>query len=222
MTEQIDRFSSKLQIRFWLARILRVLGLAYLAVYFLFRIYCSVWNYAAVEAQSPDRITSDRSNVDFSLWDPKRIQAYKDALIQRVDPPLAVLKIDRIGLAVGVFEGTDDLTLDRGAGHISDSGQIGSSGNIGIAGHRDGFFRGLKDVSPGDEIQLITSSATYIYTIDQILIVKPEDLWVLATGQKPSITLVTCYPFYFVGHAPDRYIVKAALKTTETKPTSKK
>src|SRR5262245_14058125 len=160
MAEQIARFSSKKQVRLWLARILRVLGLVCLAVYFLFRIYCSVWNYAVVEAQSSQSIIPDTSDVDFSLWDSKRIQAYKDALIQKVDPPLAVLKIDRIGLAVGVFDGTDDLTLDRGAGHISDSGQIGSSGNIGIAGHRDGFFRGLKDVSPGDEVQLITFNAT--------------------------------------------------------------
>lgn len=220
MTKQFDQFSSKPKIRLWLAGILRVSGFVCLAVYFLFRGYCSLWNYAAVEALSAKNNT-DTNTVDFSLWDSRRIQAYKDAIIKKVDPPLAVLKIDRIGLVVSVYEGADDLTLDRGAGHIPDTAQIGVSGNIGIAGHRDGFFRGLKDISPGDEIQLVTNQSTYTYTINEILIVKPEDLWVLDPKQKPTLTLVTCYPFYFIGHAPQRYIVQAALKTTEPTKSSK-
>ncbi len=165
--------------------------------------------------------TGTDSSADFSLWDQKRIQAYKTALIQKFDPPLAVLRIERIGLAVSVFEGVDDLTLDRGVGHIPDTGRIGGSGNIGIAGHRDGFFRGLKDISKGDNVQLVSAEATYNYTIDQILIVKPEDVWVLAPQKKASLTLVTCYPFYFVGHAPSRYIIQASLKAIEPKVSSK-
>jgi sortase A len=220
MTKQLDS-SSKLQIRSCLAKILRVSGFVCLAVYFLFRGYCSLWNYAAVEALTAKNNT-DTNNVDFSLWDSKRIQAYKAALIKKFDPPLAVLKIDRIGLVVSVYEGADDLTLDRGAGHIPDTSPIGAAGNIGIAGHRDGFFRGLKDISVGEDIQLMTAESTYTYTINEILIVKPEDLWVLDPNQKPTLTLVTCYPFYFVGHAPQRYIVKAVLKTTKPRESSKK
>jgi sortase A len=223
MTKQMDQVSSKNKVRLLLARILRVMGIACLAIYFLFRIYCSLWNYAAVEAITVQNSTSNPSDVDFSLWDSKRIQAYKDSLIKRIDPPLAVLKVDRIGLVVGVYEGTDDLTLDRGAGHIADTAPVGGSGgNIGIAGHRDGFFRGLKDVSIGDDIQLETTESTSTYKISEILIVKPEDLWVLEPKQQPTLTLVTCYPFYFFGHAPDRYIVTAVLKTTEPKTSSKK
>jgi sortase A len=221
MTKNIESLASKQQIRLWLSRILKVTGFVCLAVYFLFRGYCSFWNYAAVEALTAKNNT-DTNNVDFSLWDSKRIQAYKDAIIKKVDPPLAVLKIDRIGLAVSVYEGADDLTLDRGAGHIPDTAPIGGGGNIGIAGHRDGFFRGLKDISVGEDIQLTTAESTYTYTINEILIVKPEDLWVLNANQKPTLTLVTCYPFYFVGHAPQRYIVKAVLKTTEPRKSSKK
>jgi sortase A len=222
MTKQISRSSSKQQLRLWLARVLKVMGIACLAVYFLFRIYCSLWNYAAVEAFSARNNIQTAADVDFSLWDSKRIQAYKDALIKKVDPPLAVLKIDRLGLVVSVYEGTDDLTLDRGAGHISGTDPVGGNGNVGIAGHRDGFFRGLKDMSVGDDIQLLTPNSTYTYTISELLIVKPEDLWVLESGQQPSLTLVTCYPFYFIGHAPERYIVKASLKTTQPKKSSEK
>lgn len=215
MREEVDRTSS--QLRIWLSRILKVTGLICLSVYFLFRGYCFLWNYAAVEA-----LSANESTPNFSLWDSKRIEAYKNALIKKVDPPLAVLRIDRIGLLVSVYEGTDDLTLDRGSGHIADTTPINGTGNVGIAGHRDGFFRGLKDVSIGDDIQLITAESTYTYTVDQILIVKPEDLWVLNAKQKPTLTLVTCYPFYFVGHAPQRYIVQATLKGSEPKTSSKK
>ncbi|MCI0441839.1 class D sortase [bacterium] len=219
----MDQVSSKHKVRLLLARILRVMGIACLATYFLFRMYCSLWNYAAVEAITVQNTTSNPSDVDFSLWDSKRIKAYKDSLIKKIDPPLAVLKVNRIGLVVSVYEGTDDLTLDRGAGHIPDTTPIGNNrGNIGIAGHRDGFFRGLKNVSIGDVIQLVTTESTSTYKISEILIVKPEDLWVLEPKQQPTLTLVTCYPFYFFGHAPERYIVKAVLKTTEPKTSSKK
>lgn len=223
MTKQIDKVSSKHLLRLWLARVLRVMGITCLAIYFLFRLYCSLWNTAAVEAITVQNNKTNSSDVDFSLWDSKRIQAYKVSLIKKIDPPLAVLKVNRIGLVVSVYEGTDDLTLDRGAGHIADTTAIGTStGNIGIAGHRDGFFRGLKDVSIGDDIQLITPESTSTYKISEILIVQPEDLWVLEPKQQPTLTLVTCYPFYFFGHAPERYIVKAVLKTTEPKTSSKK
>jgi sortase A len=87
----------------------------------------------------------------------------------------------------------------------------GSSGNIGIAAHRDGFFRSLKHIQEGDEIDLVTAGGKAAYMVDSIRIVNPEDVSVLRARGRPSLTLVTCYPFYFVGSAPNRYIVQASL-----------
>jgi sortase A len=151
------------------------------------------------------------SVVDFGLWPIKRVQAYKANLLEKVDAPLAVLRIPKIHLEVPVFEGTDDLTLNRGVGRIVGTAQVGAGGNLGIAGHRDGFFRGLKDVAKGDVIELARPRQTDVYVIDGIQTTKPEDVSVLKSTPKPSLTLVTCFPFHYVGSAPKRYIVRASL-----------
>jgi sortase A len=96
-------------------------------------------------------------------------------------------------------------------GHIGGTMRPGENGNIGIAGHRDGFFRVLKDVGPGDAIELATTSRTDTYVVDQIVLVSPNDVSVLQPRSISSLTLVTCYPFYFVGSAPQRYIVQASI-----------
>ena len=182
-------------------------GLTLIGIYALARLHGFVWNYAAVEAQSllsESEGTTQESSVDFTLWDAKRIQAYKESLLRKFDPPLAVLRINRIGLEVAVLEGTDEITLNRGVGHIANTATVDSSGNIGIAGHRDGFFRGLKDLKLGDSMELDTSSGRRDYTIDGIEIVQPDDTRVLDSRANPTVTLVTCYPFYFIGHAPER------------------
>src|SRR5215469_851377 len=102
----------------------------------------------------------------------------------------------------------------RGRAHCR-YGPAREEGNIGISGHRDGFFRGLKDIREGDGIELVTATGTDTYTIDHIVIVKPTDVSVLAPRPRPSITLVTCYPFYFVGSAPQRYIVQASMNPSD-------
>lgn len=150
--------------------------------------------------------------VDVSLWAPKRIEAYKASLSEQFGDPLALLKVDKIHLEVPVFEGTDDRVLNRGTGRIIGTARIGESGNIGIAGHRDGFFRGLKDVYVGDSVELETTSGTQTYVIDWIKVVDESDVSVLRQEPASALTLVTCYPFYFVGSAPQRYIVHASLK----------
>jgi sortase A len=119
------------------------------------------------------------------------------------------MSIDKLDIHVPVFNGTDDLTLNRGAGRIIGTARVGETGNLGIAGHRDGFFRGLKDSAVGDRIQLKTVHGEIHYAVSSIDIVDPEDVSVLAPTVEDTITLVTCYPFYYVGHAPKRYIVKA-------------
>jgi sortase A len=146
---------------------------------------------------------------DFTLWSPKRIKAWQDSLSQTAPSPLGVLRIERFGLEVPVLEGSDDWTLNRAVGHIDDTALPGTDGNIGIAGHRDGFFRGLKDIQAGDALALETLDGTSLYRIDRTWIVDPEDVSVLDPTPEPAVTLVTCYPFYFVGSAPQRFIVRA-------------
>jgi sortase A len=163
---------------------------------------------------------SSDAEVDFSLWAPKRIQAYKESLLLKKDIPLAVLHIDKLTLNVLVFEGTDDLTLNRGVGRITGTALPGESGNIGIAGHRDGFFRGLKDIAVGDAVELTTPKQKATYTVDQIEIVTPADVHVLQPRGAPSLTMVTCYPFYFVGDAPKRFIVHASISSMQSNSSS--
>jgi sortase A len=148
---------------------------------------------------------------DQSLWSPERIVAWRQAVGQTAAAPLAVLRIPRLGLEVAVLPGTDDRTLDRAIGHIDDTALPGADGNSGIAGHRDGFFRGLKDIAEGDAIELETAKVKEVYRVERTWIVAPEDVWVLDPTPTRALTLVTCYPFYYIGPAPQRFIVRAVL-----------
>jgi sortase A len=148
---------------------------------------------------------------DQSLWAPGRIEAWQQSQVAAPANVMAVLEVPEVGLKVPVYAGASDLNMDRGAGHIKGTTRPDGEGNIGIAGHRDGYFRALKDVEVGDSLTLLTSSGQQRYLIDEILIVDPLDVEVLDASDVTSVTLVTCYPFYFVGHAPQRYIVKARL-----------
>jgi sortase A len=155
--------------------------------------------------------------VDMSKWSPERIAHYRDSL--QVDAiPDAVLRIPSLNLVVPVFEGTSEDNLNRGAGRIPGTAQIGESGNIGIAAHRDGFFRVLKDVRVGHLLQLERLDGTDTYRIVSTTIVDPSDVSVLAATSTHAITLVTCYPFYFVGSAPQRFIVRAEKMPAGVKP----
>ena len=176
----------------------------------------ALWRFANAQATAMQKNDDPKSSelnqgVDFSLWAPKRIQAYKDSLLSASSLPVAVLEIAKVKIRVPVFEGTDDLTLNRGAGRIAGTAIPGAPGNIGIAGHRDGFFRGLKDIAVGDKVDLVMTTERATYIVDQIEIVSPEDVAVLQPRATPSLTLVTCYPFYFVGDAPQRFIVHASI-----------
>jgi sortase A len=161
------------------------------------------------------RTFADRTyKVDFNLWSTKRVADYRESLGHSFDPPLAVLRIRKVSLEVPVFEGVDDLTLNRAVGYIPGMSLPGEGGNVGIAGHRDGFFRVLKDVAPGDMMELETLDRIDIYRVDNIVIVDKNDSSALLPSEDPKLTLVTCYPFYFVGSAPKRYIVVASLVTS--------
>jgi sortase A len=150
-------------------------------------------------------------DTECSPWAIQRTKSYQANLGKPVES-LAVLRIPALHLEVPVLEGTDEVTLNRGVGRIAGTSLPGQGGNIGIAGHRDGFFLGLRDISAGDAIELVTTSRTDVYVVDRIRITSPADVSVLRPRTKHSLTLVTCYPFYFVGPAPSRYIVEASLK----------
>jgi sortase A len=201
-------------------RLLLFLGLLLVSVYAVGRIYSTVysratlrefWRTKAIASGSGDPLQPSRGMPDFRLWAEKRVEAYQQSLATNFPPPLGVLKIPSIELEVPVLEGTEDLTLNRGVGHIEGTNAPGDGGNIGIAGHRDGFFRGLKDVHLGDTMDLYTEKGNFRYVVDEIGIVPPENVSVLAPRSNPALTLVTCYPFYFVGSAPLRYIVHASI-----------
>jgi sortase A len=114
-----------------------------------------------------------------------------------------------LGLSATVLEGSGDATLAKGAGHIEDTPLPGEPGNVGIAGHRDTIFRALRHVKTGDEFDVRTADGLFRYRVKQTLIVKPDDVYVLDPTPSPTLTLVTCWPFEFIGHAPKRFIVQA-------------
>jgi sortase A len=205
--------------------VLFMMGFAMLAFYLGARIHAGLWSRASIlsfeesrKGSSTGHAGSDRrddSGVDFNLWSNRRIEAYKQSLAQHFDPPLAVLRVEKIHLEVPVLEGTDDLTLNRGVGRIAGTARPGEDGNIGIAGHRDGFFRGLKDVKLGDRMELVTTNEADTYAVDKVEIVTPDNVSVLLATSAPTLTLVTCYPFYFIGSAPQRYIVHASIAAAD-------
>jgi sortase A len=126
------------------------------------------------------------------------------------------IMIPRLNIRAVVQEGVDDKTLRRAVGHVPGTALPGEAGNVGLAAHRDTFFRPLRHVRKNDRITLETLDGDYDYVVDSIRIVTPKDVEVLAPSKNPVLTLVTCYPFYYVGHAPKRFIVRA--RRVDTKP----
>lgn len=122
-----------------------------------------------------------------------------------------LLRIPALGIRVPVYSGTDEFALSRGAGRVEWTPPLGSSGNVGVAAHRDRAFRALKDIAKGDAILVDLLEGTLHYEVVGIRIVDPEDVHVLAHTETPHLTLVTCYPFNFIGSAPHRFIVHARL-----------
>ena len=119
------------------------------------------------------------------------------------------LEIPRSDISVMVLHGMEEQTLISGAGHVPATPLPGSDGNIVIAAHRDTFFRKLEGILPGDSIQFTTAKGTYKYVVDSTEIVDPEDTRVMESRARNELTLITCYPFYFVGSAPKRFVVHA-------------
>jgi sortase A len=154
---------------------------------------------------------SEQSRVmpDVSLWSEGRTRDYLASLSMEISKPVAVLSVPAVHLEVPVYPTPSELHLNRGVGLIDGMALPDRGGNVGIAGHRDGYFRALKDVHKGDLIELRTHKRVHRYRVVGIRIVDAHDGEVLRDTEDPTVTLVTCYPFYFLGHAPRRYIVTA-------------
>lgn len=123
--------------------------------------------------------------------------------------PLAELSIPRLGMSAVVLHGSDAHTLRLGLGHIENTPLPGESGNVAIAGHRDSFFRPLRNVKVGDDILLDTPEERVHYRVSSLRIVNSYEVGVIGPTRDASLTLVTCYPFWFIGQAPDRFVVRA-------------
>jgi sortase A len=174
-------------------RVLLVVGLTLLTVWVVARLHRTIASRGAIAEFEAENATVPFNKasafrdpvlgvpVDFRQWSAKRISAYEDSLARKTDAPLAILRIPKISLKVPIFN------------------------------NRDGFFRGLQSIAPGDVLELVQPGHSDRYTVSQIRIVTPEDTSVLNPTAVPTLTLVTCFSFYFVGHAPKRYIVTAQL-----------
>ncbi len=131
-------------------------------------------------------------------------------------PPAAIprgllgrMEIPRLGLSAILIEGDDAKTLRRAVGHIPGTSLPGQPGNVAFSGHRDTFFRPLRNIRENDIIAVTTLGGEFTYRVVSTRIVAPDDMAVLDTSEGEVLTLVTCYPFYFVGAAPERFIVRA-------------
>ena len=173
---------------------------------------------ATLQSSASGKLPADRISAvpEQSLWSEGRIAAFTESLSQPTSDVLGILEIPRLSLEVPVYDGASDLHMDRGAARIEGTAMPGEPGNLGVAGHRDGYFRVLKDIELGDEITITTVDGPESYVVQELSIVDPTAIEVLDPTVQQSVTLVTCYPFYFVGHAPERFIVRAVKRDYQT------
>lgn len=215
----------------WISNFLLAIGLALLAVFLAAYLHRMVMVRAGIKSFEDAKRQATASSTDSQVTETgageavsgssENIttspgsdgQASPAASVRRASAvPLAILRIPRIHLDVPVLGSIDNISLNRGVARIAGTAAPGQKGNIGIAGHRDSFFQNLKEVNRGDEIELETTAATEIYVVDNILVTGEDDLSVLRSRGSQSLTLVTCYPFHYVGPAPRRFVVQATIK----------
>jgi sortase A len=178
----------------WLQRVLLTIGFVLLG-------FCgAAWLHSRTQQAAGnrelDRILSEKPPSSAKISIPE------GGLVGRVEIP-------KLHLSAVVFQGTDDKVLDRGVGHLDGSALPGEAGNVVLAAHRDTFFRSLRNIRQGDDITVTTPSGPRQYEVEATEIVDPTETAVAGPTPQPTLTLITCYPFYFVGHAPKRFIVRA-------------
>lgn len=160
-------------------------------------------------AKPENDLTTDPPNQEY--WSTQRRQAFRRASQRFGNVPIAKLEIPALDLSAIVLEGTSAHTLNHGVGHIEGTALPGQTGNVGLAGHRDGYFRPLGKIARNDLIVLTTKDTIYRYRVRDISIAKPSDVSLLRNHRTSTLTLVTCYPIYYLGPAPKRLVVTASL-----------
>ena len=193
-------------LRAWVQRALVAVGVVCLVSYSVITVH--TWRYQRAAKSEIDRIAS--------VERVRPVAAAADA--PRPVKPLATgeligkVEIPRLGLSAAVAEGDDDKTLRKAVGHLPDTPlPWHRQGNVALAAHRDGLFRRLENIRLDDEVRMVTPRGDFQYRVTKTHIVDPGDVWVIAPTAVPTITLITCYPFSFVGNAPRRFVVQAQL-----------
>jgi sortase A len=190
--------SSPARVLVWLERTLLVVGL----------VLSGYYGYVSAEAYLYQQLENRELDAILSSAPPTEGHAPPHP---RPTPgsPVGRIEIPRLGVSAVIRAGSDAKTLQLAVGHIPGTALPGEIGNIGLAGHRDTFFRRLRDIRPSDEIRIVTAGGTFVFSVAKTQIVMPQDTWVLDPTTTSTLTLVTCYPFTYIGSAPQRFIVHA-------------
>ncbi|HEV3217705.1 MAG TPA: class D sortase [Vicinamibacterales bacterium] len=191
----------------WIDRSLSAFGLCCLIFYAIFTARAAIYQRRAnadinamVAARRPSEAAVSRRVPETA---PPSVPVMRGDVIGRVEVP-------RLKLSAAVAEGDDDSTLGKAVGHLPDTPlPWQQKGNVAFAAHRDGLFRPLRNIRLNDEVRVITARGDFSYRVRKTQIVDPDAVWVIAPTPRPTLTLITCYPFSFVGHAPHRFIVQA-------------
>jgi sortase A len=186
----------------WLERLLILVGVVCLG-YFAY-VYVEARVYQSFEERQLNEILQSAPKTDGGAAAPHHRPPAPGSTIGRIEIP-------RLGVSAVIRAGSDARTLRLAVGYIPGTALPGERGNVGLAGHRDTFFRKLRDINPDDEIRVTTKDGVFHYYVQRTNIVNPTDVWVLNATRTPALTLVTCYPFTYIGSAPQRFIVHAAL-----------
>jgi sortase A len=181
------------------------------AIGFIVLGYCGMAWFSARLHQSEGSAELDRLRTTQQSDDVRTTTPPHGGLVGRMEIP-------RLHLSAVIFEGTDEPVLSEGVGHLTGSALPGHKGNVVLAGHRDSFFRALRNIKGGDVVDVDTEQGSRRYVVRTTRIIQPTQIEVLEPTKKPTLTLVTCYPFYYVGHAPKRFIVQGTLAEVQPDP----
>lgn len=202
---------ARISIATWLSRALTLIGALCLGTW----IAVTAWSRIEV-ARNEHLLAREIENAgrqNPAVQAPLAPLPAPGALLGRVEVP-------RVGVSAIVLEGTSSSVLAQGAGHVRGTAYPGGAGNVVIAAHRDSFFRNLRRIKVGDVVSLTTPAGRRSYAVRSIAIVTPDDLSVLAPGQgSAALTLITCYPFQYIGAAPKRFVVRAIARPTPAPPS---
>jgi sortase A len=180
-----------------------------------FGVACLVfYSVVTVRAWRYQRAAKTQVEQMISIERPPTVSEHMPGIVKPLEPGEIIGRVDipRLKLSAAVAEGDDDNTLGKAVGHLPDTPLPWQRrGNVALAAHRDGLFRRLENVRLNDDVRVVTSRGEFHYRVTKMHIVDPDDVWVIAPTDTPTITLITCYPFSFVGNAPRRFIVKAEL-----------